>query len=116
MHHQRRLHTERRTIARIDTLDFPGHQSIRDVTGTRATVGFRQRCTKHPERPHLGHDFPIEGLVAIGLKHARHQRALGVFPRAVTDHPLFVNELILEQQRIGPGKGCFSVTHRRKLP
>ena len=54
------------------------------------------------ERAHLAQDFAVEILVEIGFRDARLELFLGIGLRRVADHPLFVGQLVLKVERIGP--------------
>ena len=102
MHHQRRLHRERRAIAGIDALHLARDQAIGDVAQPRAAVFLRDGRAEQAERAHLGQQFLVDLLLAPGEPHPRHQLVLRERARAVAHHALFLGQVAVEIERILP--------------
>ena len=101
-HHQRALHAHHRAEARIDALDLARDQAVADIAHAGAAVLLGDDDAEHVERAHLAEDRRLGLLVPEHLQHARGQLLLAVGAGGVAGQPLFVGELPIEQQRIGP--------------
>ena len=102
VHHERALHAHHRAVAGVDALDLARDQAVADVVEPGAAVLRRQRRAEEPERAHLAEDRRIRLLVAKRLGHARQELVLRVGVRGVAHHPLFLGQLLVEQQRVVP--------------
>ncbi len=102
MHHQRRLHRQRRAVAGIDALDLARDQAVGDIAEARAAIFLRDGRAEQPERAHLGQQVAVDLLLAIGLDHPRHQLVLRKAARGVAHHALLFGQLAFEIERILP--------------
>ena len=102
VHHQRRLHRQRRAIAGIDALQLARDQAVGDVAQARAAVFLRDGRAEQAERAHLGQQLLVDPLLAPGEPHPRHQLVLGERPRAVAHHALFLGQVAVEIERVLP--------------
>ena len=110
-HHQRRLHAHHRSVAAVHAFDLAGDQAVADVVQARAAVLGRDGGAQQAQLTHLAEDGRVGLLVAKGQRHAGQQLALRVVARGVLDHALFLRELVVQQQRVGPVEGGFVGAH-----
>ncbi len=101
IHHQARLHTHRGAVARIDALDLASDEAIADVVQSGAAVSLDGRA-EQPELAHLVEDVAVEAFVAVGFEYPRHELVEGIAVGGLAHQPLFLAELLFEQQRIVP--------------
>ena len=104
VHDQAGLDAHGRAVAAVDPLDFARHQAVADVVDPGAAVVLGQGRAQEAQRAHLGHDLPVEALVAVGLEHPGHQLLLAVGPGGVADEVLVLAQLLVQQQRVLPGE------------
>ena len=102
VHHERALHRHRRAIAAVDPLDGAGDQAVADIAEAGAAIFVRDGRAEQAEPAHLAQDLAVEILVEIGFGDARLELVLGIGFGGVADHPLFVGQLVVEVERIGP--------------
>ena len=102
MHHERALDRHRRAVAAVDPLDRAGDQAVADIAEAGAAIFVRDGRAEQAEAAHFAQDLAVEILVEIGFGDARLELVLGIGFGGVADHPLFVGQLVIEVERIGP--------------
>ena len=115
VHHQRRLHRQRRAIAGIDALHLARDQAVGDIAQARAAVFLRDGRAEQAVRAHLGQQLLVDLLLAPGEAHARHQLVLREVAHAVADHALFFGQLAFEIERVLPVEFAVLEDRRRLL-
>ena len=109
VHDQRGLDAHRRAVAAVDPLDLARDQAVDDIAHAGAAVALRQRRAEQAEFAELGHDLPVEALVAERLQHPRLELLLAILPRRLLYQPLLLGELAVEQEGIVPLEGRMGV-------
>jgi hypothetical protein len=102
VHDERALDRHGRAVAAVDPLDRAGDEAVADIAEPRAAIFGRDGRAQQAKRAHFAHDLTVEILVEIGFGDARLELFLGVGFGGVADHPLFVGQLMVEVERIGP--------------
>ena len=102
MHHQRRLHRQRRAVAGIDALHLARDQAVGDVAEARAAVLLRDGRAEQAERAHLG----SSSLSTFSSRQASRTRGISLScakrARAVAHHALFLGQVAVEVERVLP--------------
>ncbi len=104
IHHERRLHTHHGAVARIDTLNFARHQTIRNIASIGCAIFFRQRYAKKTSLPHQTKQIGISRFIKISFFNARQENIARKSLRRIADHALIFGQLLIEQKRIFPVK------------
>ena len=115
-HHEARLHRGHRPVTGIDPLDFARDQAVGDIARASTADFLRDRDPEQPGLAHQREQFGRVELVAIRFDDPRLQRRLRKAARCVADHPLFVAQLALDIERVGPVEGhqvCHAKTPSR---
>jgi len=110
IHHQRRLHRHRRSVAGIHTLQFARDQTIGNITKSRTAILFRNGRTEQAKLAHLRQQVWIIFFVAECFDDTRHQIALRKATGAVAHHTLLFGQLAFQIERIFPNE-CRVLEH-----